>query len=143
MLIGQFARQIDQNGQFNIPDTFLSFLVSGSIATYGLDGNLYLFPLSYWEHLANEVVQLSFSKEVNRSFRRFLFSSAMNLTPNKEGQIALSPQLKRFAGIEQEIMLVGVHHYIEIWNEKAWNLEHNQFTDSLSNNKTRWESLGV
>ena len=75
MLIGQFPRQIDQNGQFNIPDTFIGFLASGAMATYGLDGNLLLFPLAYWRHLANEVVQLPFSKEASRSFRRFFFAS--------------------------------------------------------------------
>ena len=143
MLIGQYSSQIDHNDQFNIPATFLNYFVSGAIATYGLDSNLFLFPSAYWEYLANEIIQLPLSSEAARSFRRFLFSNATNLTPDKKGRISLSPQLKRFAGIEQKIMIVGVHSYIEVWDMKAWELERNKFIDSPLANKKGWEKIGI
>lgn len=49
-----------------------------------------------------------------------LVGMAEDLSVDATGRVLLSSELREFAGIEKEIMLVGQISHFKIWNKAAW-----------------------
>ena len=54
-----------------------------------------------------------------RALRRDIFSGSTKLVPDKQGRIALPEDACRRAGIEREVVFMGVDEKIELWSPRA------------------------
>ncbi len=59
------------------------------------------------------------SKEV-RSMARVLFSRAQDGVPDRQGRINIPANLRRMAGLDREVVIVGVRNHLEIWQKARW-----------------------
>ena len=59
-------------------------------------------------------------KEV-RSVTRFFCSCAMSSDLDKQGRILINKNLREYAEIERDVMIIGVSDRIEIWSKEKWN----------------------
>jgi MraZ protein len=48
------------------------------------------------------------------------FSSAFDEIPDKQGRITLPSQLREFAGLDRDCVVVGADTRVEIWDSAAW-----------------------
>lgn len=113
----------------------------GMVVTRGFDRNLMIYPLGGWQQLAQKIMSQPLSDTRMRAFRRRVFSRATDLTPDRQGRILLPAQLREFAGIEGEVVVVGNYDYLEIWAVEAWDAQRakvENLDDELS-----WEDLGI
>ena len=55
-----------------------------------------------------------------RELQRFFFSGAGDAVPDKQGRVLVPPQLAEQAGLEREVVVVGVYDHLEIWDPNAW-----------------------
>ncbi len=55
-----------------------------------------------------------------RNFRRLVFAEAADLGLDAQGRILIPPDLRRYAGLEREALVVGVDTSIEIWSPERW-----------------------
>ena len=55
-----------------------------------------------------------------RQFRRMVFAEAANLTLDSQGRIVVPPELRDYAGIDREAVIIGVHTSFEIWSPAGW-----------------------
>ena len=46
--------------------------------------------------------------------------------PNQEGQIPLPNDLRQYAGIEDEAIVVGLCTHLEVWNPQRWQEVNDQ-----------------
>jgi MraZ protein len=76
-----------------------------------------------------------------RTFRRRIFSGAVDLTPDKQGRIVVPPYLREFAAIDGEVIVAGMYNYIEVWSSDYWQ----QVKETIENNSdnARWSDLGI
>ncbi|MCP4356705.1 MAG: division/cell wall cluster transcriptional repressor MraZ [Chloroflexi bacterium] len=141
MFLGEYTHTIDVKGRLTIPAKFRGLLAAGLVVTRGFDQNLMLFPLDGWQELAQKISERPLSDEDVRSFRRRLFSGAVDLIPDRQGRILLPPYLREFAGINGEVVVAGMFNYLELWNSDAWLAVRT----SIENNDDagRWEDLGI
>lgn len=121
MLIGEFSHNIDEKGRFNFPSKFRDDLGDRFIVTKGFDSNscLFVYSKEEWGVLADKITALPFSK--TRNIQRFMFSSAVEVIPDKQGRILIPQNLRDYAGLEKDILVIGVQNRAEIWNKDAWN----------------------
>ena len=63
-----------------------------------------------------------------RKFSRFFLAGASACEVDRQGRILLPSVLRDFAGLEKEVVLVGVGSRIEIWNKATW-AEKNVYDD--------------
>ena len=59
---------------------------------------------------------------------RFFFAGAANCEVDKQGRILLPANLRKYAGIDKEVVSVGVFSRVEIWSKERY-LENNDFDD--------------
>ena len=52
--------------------------------------------------------------------KRWLFSGAGELVPDKQGRVLLPQDLRAFAGLEKDVVVIGAHNKAEIWDKSRW-----------------------
>ena len=121
MFLGEFNHTIDDKGRLTIPAKFRDELESGVVITRGLDGCLWAYGRSEWEALAEKIAKLPTTNPAARNFSRFVFSSAFDSIPDRQGRILLPQNLRDYAGIQNETIVIGVKSKLEIWNPAKWS----------------------
>lgn len=120
MFLGEYSHTIDDKGRLTIPAKFRDELESGVVITRGLDGCLWAYGRSEWDTLADKIGQLPTTNQAARNFSRFMFSSAFDSIPDRQGRILLPQKLRDYAGIQDETVIIGVKNKLEIWNPATW-----------------------
>lgn len=122
MLLGRYPRNLDYKGRIAIPKRFRDELKATCILTRGLDGCLFLYPQSQWQSLGSRLESLPLTASDARSFSRYIFSSAVEVSFDKLGRITVPDHLISFAGLKKEVLVLGVSNRLEIWAEKNWEI---------------------
>jgi MraZ protein len=121
MLIGEFRCRTDEGGRVTIPSEFRSELGEGATVTRGIDHCLMVYPAAKWQTLAEEIEhQLPLTSKLARAFNRLMFSGAAACALDQEGQIELPDPLREYAGIDGEVVIVGLFSHLEIWSPRQW-----------------------
>lgn len=133
MFLGTHTPKVDDKGRVILPAKFRSGLADGVVLTKGQDRSLVLWPIAEFEAAAARIREASQSNASVRAYSRVLFSSAFDQVPDKQGRITVPPALRDYAGLERECVVVGNHHTVEIWDERAWQeylqAQDEQFAD--------------
>ena len=141
MFLGEYTHTIDEKGRLTIPAKFRGLLASGLVVTRGFDQNLMLFPLDGWQELAQRIAARPLADEDMRMFRRRVFSGATDLLPDRQGRILLPPYLREFAGINGDVVIAGMFHYLELWSTDAWTAVRQSI--ERQDDASRWQDLGI
>jgi MraZ protein len=120
VFLGRFAHNLDAKGRLAIPARYRDALAEGVVLTRGIDRCLALYPLAAWRPLAEKVSALPLTDADARNFRRLVFAEAADLNLDGQGRILIPPDLRRYAGLEREALVIGVDTSIEIWSPERW-----------------------
>ncbi|HED24721.1 MAG TPA: transcriptional regulator MraZ [Firmicutes bacterium] len=120
MFTGEFQHILDSKGRVIIPSRLRDGLGDRFVITRGLDHCLFAYPAAEWTRLEQKLKQLPFTKSDSRAFMRLFFSGAMEVEADKQGRVLIPQNLREYAGIEKEVMVIGVSNRVEIWSEQAW-----------------------
>ncbi len=123
MFLGEFEHSVDDKGRLTIPARFRDELAGGVVVTRGLDDCLWAYPRSEWEKLAEKIADLPTTNPAARKFARFMFSSAFDSIPDRQGRVLIPQNLRKFAGITTECTVIGVMNKVEIWNPGKWSAD--------------------
>lgn len=119
MLIGEYSYNMDAKGRMNFPAKLKEDLGDTFIITKGLDNCLFVFSIEEWGRLAEEIKSLPRSKSI--TMQRFYFGSAQEVIPDKQGRILIPSNLREYAGVEKDVVVVGALNRAEIWSKYNWN----------------------
>lgn len=78
-----------------------------------------------------------------RSFSRYLFSGATEVEFDALGRIVIPDYLKRYGGIEKDVVFIGVLNRIEIWSEKRWKLINKKVSSQSSEIAEKLSDSGI
>jgi MraZ protein len=133
MFIGEFRHSIDMKSRIAIPAKFRTKLAGGAIIAKGLDNShcLYLLTVKDWESFVQKIVSASVGKADSRALSRHVLSGASEVTLDGQGRILIPDNLKKYAGLGKEAVIVGVYNRMEIWDVKAWE-DYKAKTESQS-----------
>jgi MraZ protein len=120
MFMGEYEHTIDAKGRLIVPARFRDELGEKFVATRGLDRCLFVFPMSEWAKLEEKLSSLPLTKGDARAFARTLFSGATECEVDKQGRIMIPPNLRQYAGLEKDVVVIGVSKRVEIWSKSEW-----------------------
>lgn len=123
MFLGEFEYKIDGKGRVPIPPRFRRELREGVILTQGMERCIVAYTLSEWQKVATTLTTSSVSSSKLRRLNRALFATAFSLTLDGQGRAALPSALRQYAGIENEVIIIGANNYFELWNKEQWQSE--------------------
>ncbi|MBQ8647547.1 MAG: division/cell wall cluster transcriptional repressor MraZ [Oscillospiraceae bacterium] len=119
MLIGRYDYALDAKNRLNYPARFRAEMGETFVVTCWLSGCLIAFPSSKWEDMADQLAACNLADA--RALQHKLFPNAIEVTPDKQGRIQLSPTLMKHAGLSKDVTVVGMGRYAEIWDTAAWD----------------------
>lgn len=125
--MGTYPYSIDPKGRVGIPVKFREALGASFVVTKGFDQCLCVYPFEQWQALEQKLRKLSITKKDMRDFTRYLFAGATEVELDKQGRILLPSILRQFAGLEKDVMVIGVSSRVEIWDKEKWE-EYNEKT---------------
>lgn len=120
MFMGEFLHTIDNKGRLIIPAKFRELLGRSSYVTKGLDNCLFLYPENEWQSFVEKLQKLPVSQPKAREFVRLFFSGAVEGEFDKQGRILLPANLREYAVLDKDTVVVGVMNRIEIWDAAKW-----------------------
>ena len=120
MFIGEYAHSIDAKGRLIMPAKFREELGITFIVTKGLDGCLFVYSKNEWAQLEEKLKTLPFTSKDARSFNRFFFAGAIECEVDKQGRILISQNLRDYANLSKDVIIIGVSTRIEIWDKDLY-----------------------
>ena len=120
MFMGEYNHSVDAKGRMIVPSKFREQLGNEFVVTKGLDGCLFVYSHEEWQRIEESLREKPLTSKDARKFMRFFFAGAANCEVDKQGRILLPSVLREFAGLEKEVVLVGVASRVEIWSKEKW-----------------------
>ena len=139
MFMGEYNHTIDAKGRLIIPAKFREPLGEEFVLTRGLDGCLYIYPMDEWEAFEEKLRALPLTNKNARDFVRFFLSGATECEIDKQGRFLITSNLREYATLEKDAIIIGVGTRIEIWNREKWksyNSDENISADEIAENMT-------
>ena len=120
MFLGTHSPRLDDKGRLILPAKFREQLESGVVVTRGQERCLYVFPMTEFERLADQLRQAPVTSKQARDYLRVFLSGASDEVPDKQGRITIPPVLRTYAGLERDLAVIGAGQRVEIWDATAW-----------------------
>lgn len=120
MLIGEYKHNIDPKKRLALPAKFRREIGAQAVISKGQDKCLYVYPLKELERVAENLSKLPIGQSQNRAFNRLILAEARDVEIDSLGRILIPENLKTYAGLENEAVIIGVYKRLEIWNPVHW-----------------------
>ncbi len=139
MLIGEYEHSLDVKGRLILPAKIREDMGDKFIVTKGLDGCLFGFSQNEWTNFEEKLKTLPLTNKNARDFVRFFLSGATECEIDKQGRFLIAGNLREYASLEKDAIIIGVGTRIEIWNREKWksyNSDENISADEIAENMT-------
>ncbi|GAA5448576.1 transcriptional regulator MraZ [Deinococcus depolymerans] len=90
------------------------------ILTRGMEGCLYVFPLSSWKRVEEQLEGLPLTDAGSRAFVRFFYSGANKARLDNQSRVSVPQTLRAFAGLDSDVIVAGAPGRLELWNPDRW-----------------------
>lgn len=118
---------LDAKGRLAIPARHREGLASGNdgrlVVTADHGGCLLIYPLATWEPIQARLMELSSFDDKIRSLQRLIVGHADDVEIDAAGRILIPPALRRYAGLDKRVVLVGQGQKLELWDEMKWQAQ--------------------
>ncbi len=121
-LTGTYQCSLDEKGQLTLPRAIRDQLNSSDtvLLSPGPDKCLWLTNQPHLERLGERLDQSRANEADVRVFKRLYFAQTEKLSVNGDGRVAIPERLGQFAGLHQEVVLVGIDDHFEVWDAARW-----------------------
>lgn len=139
--VGEYKHSVDNKGRVIIPSRLRNNLQGTIYLCKGFEDCLLILTSEEVNKIIEKIQMDSLTNEGKRKFSRAFFSSMIEIGFDNQGRILIPGNLKDYANIKFEVIIVGNGFYLEIWNKETWELnileldkERNKLSDYLEGN---------
>ncbi len=146
MFRGRYEHTIDAKGRLSIPSKFREVLTINydeRLILTNFDNCLWAYPIREWQAVEDKVAALPQFKPDVKSLQRFFISAASEAPLDPNGRIIIPTTLRRYAGLTEEVVLVGMTKRIEIWAKDRWQKIFEQAEKDLGSLGEKLGDLGL
>lgn len=130
MFQGASELNLDAKGRLTIPTGHRELLLASAegrlVATAHPHRCLLLYPRSAWEPIRNQIMGFSSLERQTSMMQRLLVGFAKEVEMDAAGRLLIPPELRRYAALDKQVVLVGQGSHFEIWNLEAWEKQIEQ-----------------
>ena len=131
MLRGATKVTLDAKGRLAIPVRYRDQLMTRAegrlVATVDRDYCLLIYPLPDWEEIERKLTRLPALNKQSRRLQRLMLGHATELEMDSHGRILLTRELREFAGLDRQAMLIGQGNKFELWSEERWSARRDEW----------------
>ncbi len=121
MFLGTHQPRLDDKGRLFMPAKFRDELAGGLVITKGQERCLYVWPAGEFARITDQLRAAPVTSKAARDYMRVLFAGASDEVPDKQGRVTIPPQLREYAGLTKDCVVIGTNTRVEIWDSAAWD----------------------
>lgn len=121
MFLGTHTPRLDQKGRLFLPAKYRDELSGGLVITKGQERCLFVFPIAEFNRLTEVLRTAPMTDRRARDYSRVFFASASHEIPDGQGRITVPQQLRQYAGLSKDCVVIGANTRVEVWDAQAWN----------------------
>ncbi len=137
-LTGTYERTLDDKLRLAIPrplrDGFQQADSEEFFLAPGNEGCLSMYSTTGFEAFASKMASVSTGRVQVRNFLRLYYSQAERVQIDKQSRIRIPDRLAKMAQLKHNVVLIGVHDHVEIWDKDRWD-------SFLSQNASQFDAL--
>jgi MraZ protein len=118
--LGTYTPRLDEKGRLILPAKFRGQLSTGLVMTRGQERCLFLLPMDEFRRYHGQLAQAPVTSKQARDYLRVFLSGASDELPDKQGRISIPPVLRKYAGLDRDVAVIGAGTRVEIWDLQAW-----------------------
>ncbi len=134
MFRGATKITVDAKGRLAIPtrhrERLLARCEGQIVLTVDRQHCLLIYPLRDWEDIERRLVRLPSSNRKVREYRQMMVGYATDLELDAASRVLVPRELREFAGIERQAVLIGQGNRFELWDETRWSAKTTQWLAS-------------
>jgi MraZ protein len=126
MLLGQYRLSMDDKGRLSIPSALRHTLRehyapddSHLVVTKFYENCLVIYPQPVWLEIQSQLLELR-NDPSSRAFKRQFCAGANLCSLDRQGRILVSAALRQYAGVDSEVLLIGMMTKMELWSPARW-----------------------
>lgn len=138
MFQGATELSLDAKGRLSVPTEHREVLAVQAEGRLVITAHphrcLLMYPRPAWEPIRAQIMSYSSLERQTSMVQRLLVGFAKEVEMDGAGRVLVSPELRRYASLEKQVMLVGQGSHFELWNLEAWEQQIEQIVaqgDSL------------
>ena len=119
-MFGKYKHTLDAKGRLFVPSKLREELGAAFYVAKAADACLTVYPEEEWQKVLDHCNALPSSKA---RAMRFFFANVVKCEPDKQGRFLLPDDLRKYAGIQQEVYFLGQAGRAEIWAAERYEEE--------------------
>ncbi len=132
---GRSNHTLDVKGRLSIPVRFREVLKqrygNQGLIMSNLPECLVVYPWQEWQKIEETLVNNTFDPPELRTYKRYFLGSAEECFPDRQGRILIPTHLRQEAGIDREVILLGMLNHFEIWSPKRLEPEYKKARENF------------
>lgn len=120
MLLGQYYTKVVSHGRTALPARFRKELGMKIVICRWYEGSLAVFSPRSWETVLEQVLGKALLTRPSRDTERFLLGGAYEAELDNQGRFIIQATLRKHAGLEKEIVFLGLRSRVEVWDKERW-----------------------
>ncbi len=121
---GTYKYSVDSKGRLNIPSKLRKQLTDDIkdhfVVMRGFDKCLFVYPINIWANVEAEFIKLSAYNSEHRQLERTIYANLSEVALDSQARISIPPDLREYAQIDSDALIIGIRNRIEIWNPKIY-----------------------
>lgn len=118
---GSEQHALDHKGRLIVPARFRERLGATFVLTIAHpDPCLALYPAATWVEFCGRVEAVPVKDERYRNYVRYLFAHSEEVSCDAQGRVVVPALLRAYAGIERQVVSVGLLTRVEIWAKERY-----------------------
>jgi len=123
MFLGTYRPNLIGKGRIALPKKIREELKGNKVVlTVGFERCIYGFEERAWEEIIRpELARPLFSDSEGRNLRRKMCAEAIVVQLGAQGRFVIPEEMIKYAGIKDDLTIVGAGDHFEIWDSKEWS----------------------
>ncbi|HET6675743.1 MAG TPA: hypothetical protein VFG71_10405 [Nitrospiraceae bacterium] len=145
MFAGEYLCKVDEKGRFLVPSPIRERLeAEGSQVMFlkGGEHSLWIYSATEWEKVLQRTKTV-LDEDQSRLFMHHIVSEAGTSEIDKAGRVLIPGRLRKLIPVDedQEVILVGLYHRMEVWNPSQWRRYLAKTEDRYEENMAKIQNL--
>jgi MraZ protein len=120
MFSGTFRPRLDEKSRLFLPAKFREAMGDGLVITRGQERSIDMRTQADFAAFTERFRNASQTDARLRAYGRMLFALASEQVPDKQGRITITPELRQYASLDRDCVVIGIYDRVEIWEPQAW-----------------------
>lgn len=136
--LGTHELKIDDKGRLSIPARFKNYIKEHYpqdqmqvVVGLSLDKNLRVYPRSEFDRVLERYDHFDDLDADARDLANLMIGMAVDEKIDGAGRIRLDPQLRRIAGLDREVTLVGTRSSFDVWPREQWDAKRDATLENM------------